>query len=109
MSEVKPNARDIFCAALEHDSLAEQDKYRPSDDQLRRLDASVFVDVESIGEPNRAAKPRIVLIESYSAYRLAAVHRCHSQFQMALPDDPPIGDRKIPLKHRLRKSGTPGP
>ncbi len=27
MSDVKPDARDIFCAALERDSLAEQDNY----------------------------------------------------------------------------------
>ena len=78
------------------------------DDQLRRFDATEFIDVQAVCQLNDAAVSLASLVERNRIQWRSTACRPDPHLEVILANDPLVHDIEIAGKHRLRKPRAPG-
>jgi len=79
------------------------------DDELRRFNATVLVNIEAVGQLYDATVGRAGLVECNRVHGVSARCRPHAKLEMIFTNRTLFVDLEISGEHGFGKPGTPGP
>ncbi len=77
------------------------------DDELRVFHAPKLIDVETVGQPNRAPQARARLVKGDRIDDRTPVRGPHPHLQVLLADGALVDDGEVTIPHRFGESGPP--